>query len=73
MAAGLVGEGIITLRLGVSVVRGSSSNCSSSLDSGATLLSGSFVSGTTSMVVVSTTGGGVVVIFASSSSSFSLS
>lgn len=68
-AEGLVGDGVTTLRLGVSVVCGSSPYSSSSSDSRATSLSGSFVSGKTSMVVVS--GGEVVGICSSSSSSSS--
>ena len=69
----LVGEGIRTLRLGVSVDRGSSSYPISPSDSGETSLSGCFVSGKISIVVVSSSGGGVVGISSSSSSSSSLS
>lgn len=68
--AGLVGEGVKTLREGVLVVRGSSSYSSSSSVSGETSLSVSLGSGTNSIVVVSSTGGGVVgTLFSSSSSS----
>lgn len=66
---GLVGEGVETLRLGVSVVRTSSSCTNSSSNSGEASLSGTLVSGTTSMVVVSFTGVGVVGTFSSSFSS----
>lgn len=67
----LVEEGVKTLRLGLSVVRVSSSYPTSSSDSGETLFSGSFVSGTTSMAVIASILGGDVVITSSSSSSLS--